>query len=256
MVYLFIPYKGGLYMWSLFVIEIFMILLFFLLGWGIKTKKAYWLISGFATRPEEEQQELIKNGFLQKTGKLLMTTAVGMFILLPLLFTPFKFTMEVQFGFMILFLLGGLIYLSKYEVPKKRKRSYVISSTLFVVVIGFVGVLSFLGYQNYELTTRKDSFEITGMYGDEWKYEDIKRLELMEEMPEVTWKQDGFGLSTMSKGRFKVEGYGSSLLFIQKGSSPYLYIELKDKIIFINSKNPEQTRSWYEKLSETTGNHQ
>lgn len=243
-------------MWALFSIQLFMVLLFFLLGWMIKRKKAYWLISGFTTRPDVEQQQLIKNGYPQKTGTLLMATAVGMCILLPLLFTPFKFTMEVQFGFMLLFLLGGLVYLSKYEVPKKRKRSYMISSVLLVVVISFVGVLSFLGYQDFELTPRKDTFEISGMYGDEWRYKDIKRLELMEEMPEVTWKQDGFGLSTMAKGRFKVEGYGSSLLFIQKGSPPYLYIELKDKKIFINSENPDHTRTWYKMLMDTTDLYQ
>jgi hypothetical protein len=44
----------------------------------------------------------------------------------------------------------------------------------------------------------------------------------------------------------KVMGYGSSLLFVQKGSSPYIYLELKDKKIFINDKNPEQTKSWYQ----------
>ncbi|WP_248892849.1 DUF3784 domain-containing protein [Bacillus methanolicus] len=175
-------------MWFLIGIQLFVALLLFLFGWAIRKKKAYWLISGFATRSEEEQQQLIKNGYPQKTGALLIATAVGMIILLPLNFTPFKYAMEVQFGFMLVYLLGGFIYLSKYEVPKKRKRSYIIGSVIFVAVNGFVSVMLFLGYQDYELIAKKDTFEITGIYGDEWEYEDIKRIELMEEMPEVTWK--------------------------------------------------------------------
>jgi hypothetical protein len=235
-------------MWFLFGIELFVAFLLLLFGWAVRNKEAYWLISGFATRPEEEQQQLIENGYPQKIGTLLIATAVGMIMLLPLSFTPFKYAMEVQFGFMLVFLFGGFIYLSKYEVPEKRKRSYMIGSVFFIVVNGFVGVMLFLGYQDYELIANKDTFEITGIYGDEWEFQDIKRVELMEEMPEVTWKQDGYGLSTMAKGKFTVEGYGSSLLFIQKGSSPYLYIELKNKKIFINGHNSKETRAWYDQL--------
>jgi hypothetical protein len=29
---------------------------------------------------------------------------------------------------------------------------------------------------------------------------DIVQVELMEEMPETTWKQNGFGLASMAKG--------------------------------------------------------
>jgi hypothetical protein len=235
-------------MWFLIAVQLFVIVLLFMIGWAIRNMKTYWMISGFENRSKEEQQQLIQNGLPQKIGSLLITTAVGMVVLLPLLFTSFKYAIEVQFGFMIVFLLGGLIYLSKYEIPKKRKRSYLINSVLFVVVIGFISATMFLGYQDHKLIPKNDSFEITGMYGDEWKYQDILRVELMEEMPEVTWKQNGFGLSTMAKGYFKVKEYGSSLLFIHKNSSPYLYIELKNKKIFVNGHDSKQTRYWYEQL--------
>ncbi|AGK52419.1 DUF3784 domain-containing protein [Bacillus sp. 1NLA3E] len=242
-------------MWFLFGIQLFLVLLFLIMGWALRKKKAYWLLSGFATRPKEEQQQLIENGYLQKTGALLLLTGTGLLLLLPLTFTSFKYSIEIQFGFMLVFLLGGLIYLSKYEVEKKRKRSYIISSTLFVVVNSFVVVLMFFGYQDYDLITQKDSFEITGIYGDEWKINDIQKIEMLEKMPEVTWKQNGCGLSTMDKGYFKVKGYGSSLLFIQKGSSPILYIELKNKKIFINSASSDNTQKWYDEITAKFNQH-
>jgi hypothetical protein len=88
------------------------------------------------------------------------------------------------------------------------------------------------------------------VYGDEWKYDDITSVELMEKLPVVTVRTNGVGLPTLSKGHFKVKNYSRSLLFIQKGSSPYIYIELKDKKIFINDKDPNQTRIWFEQVSE------
>jgi hypothetical protein len=239
-------------MWGLLAVHSIVIILFLILGWTVRRKEGYWLISGFASRLKEEQEELIRNGYPQKMGGLLIITAIGMLLLLPLMFTSFRYTMEVQFGFMILFLTGGIIYLTKYEVPKKRKRSYILSISIFIVIIGGIGALSYFSYQGFELVTKEDSFKITGMYGDEWNYEEITSIELMEKLPEVTARTNGVGLPTLSKGHFKVNGYGSSFLFVQKTSSPYIYIELNDKKIFINDKNPEQTKSWYQQLMEKT----
>ncbi|QED46696.1 DUF3784 domain-containing protein [Cytobacillus dafuensis] len=233
---------------------IIMILIFGLLGWAIRYKKAYFLISGFESRSEEEKQELIENGLPQKTGGLLLLTAAVMLLLLPLLCTPFKYAIEFQFGGMLVFLMGGVIYLSKYEVPRKRKRSYMISISLFIAVVGSITALTLYSYQGYQLIVKEEQFEITGMYGDEWRIKDIKKVELMETMPQVKAKTNGVGLPTLSKGHFKVKDYGSSLLFIQKEASPYIYIELEDRKIFINDKNSNKTREWFQQLKEKAEN--
>lgn len=233
---------------GLIIPEIGLIVLFGILGWAIRFKKIYWIISGFGFRPKEEQQQLIEKGMPQKTGELLLTIAGIMLILLPLSFTSFKFTAEVQFGSMILFLMGGMVYLSRYELPNKRKQSYIISISLFVFVIGFITALTVYSYQPYELNIKKKSFEINGMYGDHWAIKEIKHVELMKKMPEITYKSNGVGLPTFAKGHFNVKDYGNCLLFIQKDSPPYIYIELNHGKIFMNAKDPEQTREWYGKL--------
>ncbi|MCM3585623.1 DUF3784 domain-containing protein [Mesobacillus maritimus] len=235
-------------MWVLVGVQFFITMLFLFFGWALLYKKAYWLISGFATRPEEEQEELIRNGSPQKTGKLMFATAIGMLILLPLYFLPFKYAIEVQFGFMLLFLMGGMVYLSKYEVVHKRKKSYLISSVLFIAIIGFVGTIYMIGLQSYDLIVKDDKFEITGPYGEEWDLNKIQSIHLLDEMPEVTWKNNGFGLATMSKGYFTVTDYGVSLLFIRKDSPPYLYIKVAGDRIFINGENSTETKEWYQSL--------
>lgn len=237
-------------MLGLIVIQIILILIFALFGWAIRFKKAYWLISGFVSRPDEEKQQLIENGLPQKTGALLLSTAGAMLLLLPISFTSFKYVFEVQFGVMLVLLMGGLIYLSKFEIPRKQKRSYIMSTLLFIGVIGTITAISVTSYQGYELIVKENHFEITGLYGDEWSINDIKKVELMDKMPDVTLRTNGIGLPTLAKGHFKVTGYGSSLLFIQKGSSPYLYIEADNKHIFINDKDPAKTKDWFEQLKE------
>ncbi|ART75597.1 hypothetical protein B4U37_05950 [Sutcliffiella horikoshii] len=237
----------------LFFIQLTVVLIFLLIGWAIVKKEAYGLISSFRSRPKEEQEELIQNGYPQKTGKLLIGTAIVLLIMLPLLFTSFPYAMEVQIGVMVVLLLGGFIYLSKYEVPKKRKKSYIISTSIAVVTFGFLFVVSYLGFQEAELTLRENSFEISGVYGDEWRFEDITQVDLVEEMPEVYLRTNGYGMQSISKGHFKVKDYGSSLLFIYKGNSPYLLIKTNDDTIFINSKDAEKTKDWYYQLVEQSG---
>lgn len=103
----------------IFFIQLLVVLIFLLIGWAIVKKEAYGLISSFRSRPKEEQEELIQNGYPQKTGKLLIGTAIILLMMLPLLFTSFPYAIEAQIGVMVFLLLGGFIYLSKYEVPKK-----------------------------------------------------------------------------------------------------------------------------------------
>ncbi|WP_404461463.1 DUF3784 domain-containing protein [Sutcliffiella horikoshii] len=237
----------------LFFIQLTIVLIFLLIGWAIVKKEAYGLISSFRSRPKEEQEELIQNGYPQKTGKLLIGTAIVLLIMLPLLFTSFPYAMEVQIGVMVVLLLGGFIYLSKYEVQKKRKKSYIISTSIAVVTFSFLFVVSYLGFQEAELTLKENSFEISGVYGDEWRFEDITQVDLVEEMPEVLLRTNGYGMQSISKGHFKVKDYGSSLLFIYKGHSPYLLIKTNDDTIFINAKDAEKTKDWYYQLVEQSG---
>lgn len=237
-------------MWLLFFIELSVVLIFLIIGWAILKKEAYGLISGFRSRSESEQEELIRNGYPQNIGKMLLVTGLVLLALLPLLLTTFPYALEVHVGVMVIMLMGGFIYVSKYDLPSKRKRSYIISIVITVITAGTLAVVFFLGFQEPEMSFQQNSFEISGVYGDEWEYSEILNVELLDEMPEVTLRTNGYGTPTISKGHFKVKDLGKSLLFIHKGKSPYLYIETQHDKIFINSKSAEQTKAWYDHLEE------
>ena len=55
-------------MLGIIIIQIIIALLFFILGWAIRKKEAYWLISGFNNRSADEKQQLIDNAYPQKMG--------------------------------------------------------------------------------------------------------------------------------------------------------------------------------------------
>ncbi|SEJ76253.1 PH domain-containing protein [Bhargavaea ginsengi] len=234
----------------IFWTQVFLIALFALFAYIILKRRSYMLISGFATRSEEEQQQLIENGYPQGVGRIFFLIAAGLLLLMPLGLTGFRYTFEVQMAFMMLVLFGGLIILSRREVPHKRKRSLLISVIMTVVVIGGTAVLLFIGAKQPDVTFGESAIEVSGMYGERILYQDIRSAELLDTMPTVRYKENGFGFADYAKGRFSVEGHGSSLLFVDTEQSPILLIETTDRPVFITGGNPEETESWYRELGQ------
>jgi hypothetical protein len=195
-------------MWVLFFIQFTVVLIFLVIGWAILKKEAYGLISSFRSRPKSDQKELIRIGYPQKTGKMLLVTGFVLLASLPLLLTSIPYAIEMHIGVMVIMLLGGFIYVSKYDLPSKRKRSYIISILITVITVGTLAVVFFLGFQEPKMTFNEDTFVISGVYGKEWEYSELTHIELVDEMPEVTLRTNGYGTPTISKGHFRVKDVG------------------------------------------------
>jgi hypothetical protein len=234
----------------IFWTQVILIILFALFAYLILKRRSYLFISGFATRPKEEQQQLIENGYPQGVGRMFLLIAAGLLLLMPLGLTGFRYTFEVQVAFMMLLLFGGLIILSRREVPHKRKRALLISVIMTIVVIGGTAALLFTGAKQPDVTFSGSAVEISGMYGEEIPYSDIRSAKLLETMPKIRYKENGFGFADYAKGHFSVEGHGSSLLFVDSKQTPILLIQTTDRPIFITGVNPEETESWYTELDQ------
>ncbi|MCR2822236.1 DUF3784 domain-containing protein [Lederbergia panacisoli] len=215
----------------------------------IVKKKEYSLISGFLNRPKEEQEYLIHNGYIEALGKIFKITfylfaATFLAGLLPI---PYGF--EIGIAIFIIVLLGGIIWVQKFEVPHKRKKMYWITGGIMAVTIALIGGLTIAGMGDNEVKVNHESLEISGMYGVKWPVEDIMSVELLDELPEVIMKSNGFASAGQLKGHFQLEEpYGSGLLFVNGKNSPYLYVATKKDFLILNRKNSEDTINIYESL--------
>ncbi|MET3576055.1 DUF3784 domain-containing protein [Bhargavaea ullalensis] len=236
----------------IFWTQIVLIVMFALFAYAILKKKAYFLISGFATRADAEQEELIRNGYPQGVGRLFFFLAAGLAVIQILSFFGFSHSFEIQMAFLFLGLFGGLILLSRKEIPQKRKRAFITSSVMAVLVIGGVSVLLLTGSRPVAVTFGPDSLDISGMYGEEISYQDIQSSELLERMPDVSYKENGFGFSSFAKGWFKTKEYGSALLFVDMRKQPVLLIKTTDGPVFLTGASNAQTQQWKKKIDEKT----
>lgn len=215
----------------------------------IVKKKEYSLISGFLNRPKEEQEYLIQNGYMEALGKIFKVSfyLFAATFLLGLLPIPYGF--EIGIALFLIVLLGGLIWMQKYEVPQKRKKMYWITSIIMAVTVALVGGLTIAGLVDNEVTVNHEAFKISGMYGVEWPIEEIKSVELLDTLPEVITKTNGYASSGQLKGHFLLEEpYGSGLLFVNLKNPPYLYVATNKDFLILNKKNSEETKTIYESL--------
>ena len=215
-------------------------------------KQDYSLISGFYNRPEEEQQQLIENGYPQAIGRLLFYTFIILFISVILALFQIPYGFEIGMLLFLIVLLGGSIYVQKYELKHKRKKYYWITGIVAAIVITFVIVLGYLGLEEHDVIINDRQLKVTGLYGVEWPIDEIDRVKLLDELPDVVAKSNGFAAFNRLKGSFRLkEPYGGGgKLFVYKGRAPYVYIEKDDDYIILNQKDGSETQKLYDQLLE------
>lgn len=91
----------------------------------------------------------------------------------------------------------------------------------------------------------------TGKYGMTINKEDITKVQLLDEIPEIKIRTNGLGLGTILKGHFILDELGACNLLLRLPNPPYLYIEYEDdtRLIF-NATDPDCAKKLYRSLSE------
>lgn len=228
--------------------------MFLLFGYLILKKEAYGLISGFAMKSEEEQQELIKNGYPQASGKGLVHSGFILLGGLVLHFFNVSNAIIISWVVMTIYLFAYLLYISKLDLERTRKRNVIILLVTIVFTIGIISFAFYVGASENELTIKDQQLQISGTYGVEWPLEEITSVELVEELPKVQMRTNGYAFNDRLKGRFRLEGLGNGRLFLFLDNQPFIYIEKSEDYLFINSKDIAVTFQWFEDLKQAVEN--
>ena len=230
------------------VIQVITAFLFVSMGYFISRKKVYWLLSGFNLKSKEEQEELIKNGYPQAAAKGI--TYSGYILLGGILFYFLRlpYAVELSWGIMMIYLFGHLLYISKLDAEKSRKANKMILIVTIILTVSIMGGVFFLGAQANHLTVKENTMTISGSYGVEWSLDEITQLELVDELPKILLRTNGYSTAARAKGKFRLEDLGSGLLFIHRHNPPYIFVKRGDDYLFINSSDSEETMKWYHEL--------
>jgi hypothetical protein len=159
----------------------------------------------------------------------------------------------------IISVLGGIIILVKKSQKFDENKSQAKQNSTYIIlgmVSLFVFSLLYYGTLPSEITIDNESFHIKGMYGFELKNSEIQTALLIENIPAIIMKTNGFGFGTIKKGHYKLEEYGICALFLNSDKGPFLLITRKNgEKIVINYSNKTDTKQTYDRLNSIINRH-
>ena len=222
-----------------------------LIGIGFLVKAAPNLIAGYNTMTKEQKEkvDIVGLSSFMKNGLIIigLSIIIGYYFFNLIKFPLIANSMVTISG------LGGIIILvikaQKFDKNKSKAKQYSTYIILGIVSLFIFGSL-YYGTQPSEITIDNESFHIKGMYGFELKNSEIQTALLIENIPAILLRTNGFSFGTIKKGHFKLEEYGICVLFLNSDKGPFLLITRKNgEKIVINYSNKTDTKQTYDRLN-------
>ncbi|URW79094.1 DUF3784 domain-containing protein [Xiashengella succiniciproducens] len=221
----------------------------FMIGIGFLVKSVPDLIAGYNTMSKEQKENVDIEGLstFMRNGLI----AIGISIIIGYyLFKWIGFTLIANSMLPLVTLVGVTILVIKAQrfdqnKNKKTKLTYFILGLVFILVIGLITY----GFIPSKVIFSKESVQFSGMYGIEIKIAEIDNVKLVDNLPEIKMRTNGFSFGTVKKGFFDLNEFGKSRLLIQSEKPPYLIISKGNgEKTIINFKEKSVTESTYSEI--------
>ncbi|MDF2540791.1 MAG: hypothetical protein K0S47_509 [Herbinix sp.] len=123
---------------------------------------------------------------------------------------------------------------------------------LAIALVFYLGVILFfmsLDFATFTMTLNGRIVEIDApVYDYQFATQDIKEITLVDTLPKRGIRANGAATDEYYLGNFILDGYGRAKVYVYRGYSPYIQIQLKDTWVFFNSKSKQKTMECYELL--------
>jgi len=214
---------------------IFVSLVFISVGFIINERNAKYLLAGYNTMSEEERKTVDMQSFMPGFKKFHIFLGTSLLVIGSLLY--FLVGDSAATTFLSLYpLLAYLYYFiisrKHYSGVSKRKHNlgFIILGVTLILVVGLLGI----GNKPGNLIIQPEKIEFDGMYGEVLTPSAIDSVELVNQLPNVTIRTNGYAHGQVRKGYFKTEKGEIIKLLVDSDQAPFLFIKKKngEKIYF------------------------
>ena len=222
------------------------------MGIGIKYFKWDFLISGYNTMNKKDKEKVDVEGLCRLTGNFMILTSLLILISGIAQKSGYKIISLILLLTILPLTVIQIILSQKYDHNKdygykKFQTRFSICIILFITI--FIGSLFLYGIRDPKTNVTNDKIIITGIYGSTIRREDIKEIKLVDEIPKIVSKTNGFDLGYILRGYFKLDDIGNSKIFIHENKSPYIIINTDEDSFIINFKDKHKTIKLYNQLN-------
>jgi len=227
------------------------------IGYLVRFRKAYWLISGYNTMSAEKKQKVDVAGLGKLMGNMCFALAAIFFVGFALLFLEQPLAGLVFLGASVPVIIYVLIAAQKYDGNTRRESGQMKTGAkvavgaiilFLLLILGFAGYMIAQGMKPASITWENDTLTIAGSYGLAIPRAEIKRADLIDALPEIQRRTNGSAVGDRLRGHFQLKDIGAVLLFVDRSKPPFLMIETNTARIYLNLETPEKTRQLFAEL--------
>ncbi|MBP1868613.1 DUF3784 domain-containing protein [Clostridium tertium] len=206
------------------------------------------MISGYNTQSKEEKARVDIEKVAKHMGRMCYLIAFIIFIG-AIISDYFEISIIPFVIILIIIIFGYLIYLQRFDHNKKSKAEIIV-----MIIIGFITfsilIITFsFGNEPNDLIIKDEAIVIDGSYGTTLKRKDIKSIELVDDIPEIRIRSNGYSDGgVIKKGDFKLKSGEKVKLYIQSNKGPYIKISTINFDVYINYKDVSLTKQSFNNL--------
>lgn len=197
------------------------------IGFVVNVKNARYLLSGYNTMSEENRKKVDIDSLIAYLRKFQVFLGLSLIV----------------FGLALIWLFGeiaGALFLAIYPIVAymyfiwdSRKfsrglphRWHWVSIIILVAALVFVGVLFASGLKEDKLLVAEDAIIVEGSYGSKLATTDIRSVVLVDSIPPIVMKSNGFAVGAIRKGYFKTRDGEVVRLILNSSQVPCILITL------------------------------
>jgi signal transduction histidine kinase len=214
--------------------------IFIAIAFVVNQNNAKYLLSGYNTMSEVERQNFDIKSYMPYFRKFHIFLGVTLLIISLILY----YFVNSDWSGIFLGTYPILAYFffiwksNQFSKSKKQNlKTYVWMAVMFLLFLAIIyGFKSSL--KNNEIIVGTKKIEITGAYGTTINICDLKSVELIDKLPEISTKINGFALETIKKGFFRTVTHEKVKLLINSKKTPViLFITNDNQKIYYASKD-------------------
>jgi hypothetical protein len=200
-------------------------LFYILIGRILTTKNAPYLLSGYNMLPPDEQKKVAIDGYVSFWRIFHLWLGLGHFFTGSLLFHLWsEDAADVFLGlcplFAYLWFMGrSRRFMSGVQDSQARIAQYVLIACIFLVV-----GLMFVGHGSIPFEVQADVLRIEGIYGETLSRNSLSSVQLVDTLPHIKWKTNGFATGSAKKGYFRTRDGRTVKLMLNQAEAPYLLL--------------------------------
>lgn len=215
--------------------------IFVTLAFIVNENNAKYLLSGYNTMSEEERQKFDIKSYIPyfRNFHIFLGLSLLVISLILLYFVNSDWSGIFLGTYPILAYVYFIWNTNQFIKVKSKKQNIAKYMTMCVMFIFFVVIIYDLknSLNDNEIKINDNKLEITGEYGTDLNIEDLKSIQLLDKLPEISSKANGFAVGTIKKGYFKtINGETVKLIINSQKTLIILFTTIDNKKIYYSSK--------------------